>query len=615
MMSSGHYFSMRLISACCVFFFFGAPSWAVPTHAGLSLFGQPPKYAPDFSHVGYVSPEAQKGGDISLAAPGTFDTLNPFIITGIPAASVDLAYATLLKTADDDIFTAYPYAAQSYDIKPSVPSITFHIRPQASFYDGSPLTAKDVKFSFEALTTHGSPHFRSLFKEIKSVSVINDHTITFTLSPSANHELPLLIGTKLFILSKKYYQEHDFSKPSLAIPLTSGPYFYQTVDPGHSVTLKRVNQWWGENVPISRYMYNFDQIKFIYFRDPYVAFEAFKKGDIDFRHEMSAKFWAIGYDFPALASGKVIRREIPHRAPTGMLGFMFNTRRAPFDDPRVREALNILFDFEWINKNLFYNHYHRLHSFFTNTPFASEGLPSPEELELLEPFRSELPKRLFTEPYSPTPQDGYQSPRSRSKRALQLLHEAGFIFQRGKLVSSVSHQPFHIDIISSSPAMEKITLSFIKSLKSIGIDVSFRYLDPSQYVERTNQFDFDLVSGGLVPASSHPGTELEDFFGSCTRNIEGSQNLPGIENPVVDALIKRVGQASSLEALIPAAQALDRVLLWNFYFIPKWHTRGFHIAYWDKFNYPDLSPHHSVGFETWWIKKPSRKPLPSLTSE
>ncbi len=573
--------------------------FCTPTGGGFSIHGNP-KYPSNFTHFGYTSPEAQKGGVLRLAVPGTFDSLNPYIITGVVGAGHGFVFTTLMKQSQDELSTIYPYVAESYDVAPDKSSITFTIRADACFHDNTPITPEDVIFSFETLTQKGNPMFKNLFADVIKAEKVGDQGVKFTLSKTQNRELPLVLGVNLPLLSKAFYTIHDFSKPSLISPLGAGPYQYETIEPGRSITLKRVQNWWGENLPVNKHMYNFDSIKFDYFRDPNVAFEAFKLGEIDFRQENVAKLWATAYTFAAFKKGLVIKRETAHEIPLGTMGFFLNTRKPELQDPKVREAIGYALDFEWINKNLFHDSYTRHKSYFSNSPFASSGLPSKEELKILEPFKDKLPSRLFKEPFTLPTTDGSGNIRENMKKANLLFKEAGYEIRHGKLIHLATGKPLKLEIISNVPTMEKTSLNFIKNLRAMGIEAKFRILDSSQYMERMHSFDFDILTG-IVMQSNNPGNEQLNFWGSKAAEEPGSSNYFGIKDPVVDHLIDLVIAATTYEELVERVHALDRVLLWGFYTIPHWSLKEFRYAYWNKFKYPSKSPLYDIGIETWWI--------------
>ena len=599
---------IHLLIGIGLIWFFSTSVFSAPQKSGLSI-NESPKYTENFTHFDYASPEAQKGGTLKLAAPGTFDSLNPFIITGLPGFGSDLLFSTLMAKSEDELFTIYPYTAESYEFSKDHLSITYFIKKEATFHDGSPITPEDVIFSFFTLTQKGNPTYKVIFADVKKVEKVGERGVKFTFSNTRNRELPLVIGINLPLISKKFYESYDFSKPSLTSPLGAGPYQYGPIEAGRSITMTRVKNWWGENLPVNRYQYNFDTLKVEYFRDSNVAFESFKRGEIDFRQELVAKIWATGYDFSAVKKGWVIQREFSHQIPLGMIGFILNTRKEFLKDPRVREALLYAFDFEWLNKNIFYGSYTRHKSFFSNSPFASTGLPSKEELKILEPFKDQLPHRLFKEAFIlPTTHEG-STLRGNLKKAQSLLKEAGWIIRDGSLQNHQTGEIFKLEMISQFPTMEKVALHFIKNLKSLGIKATFRFLDPSQYAERVHSFDYDILAGNGIPQTNHPGNEQKDFLGSKSAYTPGSFNLCGISDPVIDTLIEEIINASDFTTLLNYVHALDRVLLWNFYIIPNWSLDKFRIAYWNKFKYPKVAPLYTIGIYTWWVDKDLEKNL------
>lgn len=583
-------------------------SVSAPTTGGFSAYGSP-KYPPNFTHFEYTSPEAQIGGTLKLAVPGTFDSLNPFILTGIVGAGSNFVFSTLMTKSQDELSTIYPYVAESYDLAEDKLSITFTLRKDACFHDKTPITPEDVIFSFETLKHKGTPLFKNLFSNVTKVEKVGVNGVKFTFSTSKNRELPLILGINLPILSKAFYTHQDFSKPSLVPPLGSGPYAYGSLEPGRSLTLNRVQNWWGENLPVNKYRYNFDVIKFDYFRDSNVAFEAFKLGEIDFRQENVAKLWATAYTFPAYKKGLVIKREIAHQIPLGMMGFALNTRKPELQNPKVREAIGYALDFEWINKNLFHDSYTRHKSYFSNSPFSSSGLPSQEELKILEPFKDKLPLQLFKEPFTLPTTDGSGNNRENLKKAHLLLKKAGYEIRSGKLINTHTRKPLKLEIISNFPGMEKVALSFIKNLRAMGIEAKFRLLDSSQYMERVHSFDFDILGGTLIEQSNNPGNEQLDYWGSKAAQESGSSNLFGISDPVVDHLIELIITSDTYEELRERVHALDRVLLWGYYIVPTWSLTEFRFAYWNKFKYPSKSPLYDIGIETWWIDSVLEKKL------
>lgn len=578
------------------------------TTQGLSTY-EKPKYPANFKHFDYVNPNAPKGGEVHIAVPGTFDSLNPFIIMGTPGIGFNYIFMTLLEKSGDEANTLYPSLAESYELAPDKLSISFKIRKNAVFEDGKPITSEDVLYSFKALTQSGKPMFKNLFADVKKAEKIDSHTVRFTFKTDKNAELPAILGQNLYILPKHFYEKQDFSKPSLTPPPSSGPYRVASADAGRSIAYQRVPNWWGENLPTNKGRFNFDTIRYEYFRDPMVAFEAFKQGSIDFRQELIARLWATAYDFPAVKEGRVIKKVIIHQNPLGMLGFVLNTRRPFLKNIKVREALSYAFDFEWTNKNLLYSAYQRSKSYFTNSPYGAQGKPTKTELKILEKYKDKLDPRVLSKEFSPPSTTPPLSIRKNLATAQKLLAEAGYIIKGGVLLDPATKKPVSLEIISVVPSYEKMVLAFIKNLKALGIEVRYKFLDSAQYLKRLHEFDFDIVAGGTIPQSTNPGNEQRDYWGTPAASEQGSHNLSGISDPIVDELIEGIIGAATYEELVNRTRALDRVLLWGFYVIPKWNTSEFRFAFWDKFGFPTQSPTYEIGFETWWIDPEKAKAL------
>ena len=569
---------------------------AAGTH-GVSMFGEL-KYGPGFEHFDYANPDAPKGGRMVQSAVGTFDNLNPFILRGTAAAGVSLIFDTLMAGNLDEPFSEYGLLAESVEMPEDRSWVAFTLRPDARWHDGKPVTVEDVIWSFEALKEQGHPFYRAYYANITKVEADGERRVKMTFDGTVNRELPLIAG-QMPVLPKHYYETHAFEKTTLEPPLGSGPYRIKSVDPGRSITYERVDDYWGQDLPVNTGRHNFDEISYEYFRDANVALEAFKAGEYDIRIENTSKFWATGYTGPAVESGRIKLEEIPHESGTGMQAFIFNTRRPPFDDPKVREALGYAFDFEWTNQNLFYGQYERTKSFFSNSELAARELPSEAELELLNPFRDQLPDEVFTTVYEPPETDGTGNNRRNLRTALQLLNEAGWSVENGKLRNEAG-EALSFEVLLVSPAFERVVLPYRQNLERLGIDVTVRTVDPAQYQNRLDSYDFDMVIASFGQSLS-PGNEQRDFWGSESADIPGGRNLIGIEDPVVDALIDRIIQAPSREALVTATRALDRVLLWNHYVIPQWHIRTTRIAYWDKFERPANDPKYGIDLMTWWV--------------
>jgi microcin C transport system substrate-binding protein len=579
-----------------------APTWSRsasvtgPPH-GLSIHGDL-KYPPGFAHFAYVDPRAPKGGNVTLSAIGTFDNLNPFILKGVPAAGIANTFDTLTVNSSDEPSSEYGLVAETIDTPPDRSWVAFTLRRAARFHDGSPMTVEDVIWTFDTLRTKGHPQYRSYYAAVASVEKTGPRTVRFTFKEGDNRELPVIVG-QLPVLSKAYWAGRDFTKTTLQAPLGSGPYRVESMEPGRSITYRRVNDYWGATLPVNVGRYNFDTIRYDYYRDDTVALEAFKGGAYDLRRESAAKNWAKAYDIPAVRDGRIKKEQIPNEVPTGMQGFVFNTRRAIFRDPRVRQALTVAFDFEWSNAHLFYGAYARTRSYFSNSELASRGLPSPAELAVLAPFRGRVPDEVFTREYQP-PSTGPDGLRPNLVGALELLKEAGWVVREMRLVNAETGRPLTFEILLDDPSFERITLPFVKNLERLGVTARVRTVDSAQYEYRVKQFDFDMTVG-LFSQSLSPGNEQVDFWASMSADTPGSRNLAGIRDPVVDRLIELVIAAPDRAALVARTRALDRVLLWGHYVIPHYHIPAFRVAYWDRFGRPAVSPKYEIGVDTWWV--------------
>ena len=556
------------------------------------------KYGPGFTHFDYVNPDAPKGGEVRLQANGSFDSLNPFILKGQPAVGIGRLFETLMTGSQDEAFSQYGLLAETVEIPEDRSWVAFILRPEARWHDGAPVTVEDVIFSLETIKTKGHPFYRAYYGDVVAAEKVGERKVKFTFADGVNRELPLIIG-ELPIISKAYYTANDFEKTSLEPPLGSGPYRIESVDPGRSITYARVADYWGADIPARRGQDNFDILRYDYYRDPTVAMEAFKAHEYDFRRENASKVWATAYQGPAFDDGLVVKEEIGHSMPTGMQGFVFNTRRAKFADRRLRQALGYAFDFEWTNKNLFNGAYTRTTSYFSNSELASSGLPEGAELALLEPFRDQLPPEVFSEVFAPPETDGSGSARRNLRTAFKLLGEAGWTVEDTRLVGS-GGEPLEIEFLIVSPLFERVIAPFVKNLEKLGVTTKIRLVDSSQYQQRLDQFDFDVIVLS-VGQSLSPGNEQNNYWTTTAADTPGSRNLAGIKDPVVDALVETLIAAAGRDSLIAAARALDRVLLWGHYVVPHWHIRYFRVAYWNKFARPAITPKYSLGFDSWWI--------------
>ncbi|MDE0030913.1 MAG: extracellular solute-binding protein [Deltaproteobacteria bacterium] len=577
----------------------GAAEEARPSH-GIAMHGDL-KYPPDFKHFDYVNPDAPKGGAVRLQAIGTYDSFNPFIVKGSPAAGIGRIYETLMSGSADEPFSEYGLLAESITVPEDRSWVEFRLRPEARWHDGKPVTADDVVWTFETLITKAVPFFRGYYGDVKQVEKRDARTVRFTFKSGTNRELPLILG-QLIVLPKHYWAERDFTKTTLEPPLGSGSYKVGAFEPGRHVEYERVEDYWGRNLPVNVGRDNFDRIRYDYYRDGTVSVEAFKAGEYDFRSENSSKNWATAYDFPALKQGLVKKEEIPHDRSTGMQAFVFNTRRPLFQDRKVRQALAYAFDFEWSNQALFYGQYARSRSYFDNSELAATGLPGAEELAVLEPYRGRVPAEVFTQAYAPPATDGSGRIRANLGRAAKLLREAGWSFDKAvrKLTHKASGRTMDFEILLVSPLFERIVLPFAKNLERLGVAATVRTVDSAQYRRRLDDFDFDVVIGTWGQSLS-PGNEQRNYWGSDFAGRPGSRNLIGIKDPVVDALVEGVVNAPDRKSLVAHVRALDRVLQWGHWVIPQWHIPYDRLVYWDRFGRPEVTPTQGVQFDAWWI--------------
>jgi microcin C transport system substrate-binding protein len=596
------------------------------TH-GFSAFGEL-KYPKDFTHFDYTNPDAPKGGLLRLGREGTFDSLNPYIVKGVPAGLITLTTATLLDEAYDRPGESYAYTAESVEVAPDNSSVTFRLNPNAKFSNGEPVTTDDVIWVFETLKTKGQPMYRTYYKNISKVEKLDDKTIKFSFNTTTNRELPGILG-QLPILSKKYYETHPFDETSLKSGPASGPYEVEATSVGHSFVIKRIENWWGADVPSQKGRHNFGKIRTDYYLEANALFEGFKSGLYDLRVEGIAKNWATAYTFPAFIKGHVKREEIKTFLSGATTGLVFNTRRPIFSDIRVRKALTLLFDFPWINKHIFYGLYKRSLSYYPNSDYEAKGFPTEDEKALLEPYQDKIPPEVLTQAFTlPEPQDENDK-RELQEQAQNLLKEAGYEVKDAVMVDSKTGKPFTFEILIFNKAQEKFMLNYAASLKRLGIQVSVRNLDPAAYELRTNNLEFDMVHNAILQSPSL-GNEQRDYFGSERSDAPGTRNLAGIKNPVVDQLIEKLINTRNYKSLTDTAKALDRVLLWNYYMIPAWHDDVTRVAYWDRFSRPKISPKYlGLDITSWWFdkekdakiniepqdKQPETKEKPSLWSK
>jgi microcin C transport system substrate-binding protein len=565
------------------------------------------KYGPDFEHFDYVDPNAPKGGTLTLSAIGSFDNLNPYILRGTSAAGLGLMFETLTTGGLDEPFSEYGLIAETIEMPEDRSWVAFTLRPEARWHDGQPITVDDVIWTLETLKTKGHPFYRAYYANIVKAEQDGERRVRMTFDGTMNRELPLIAG-QMPVLPRHYFQDREFDRTTLEPLLGSGPYRISRVDAGRTVVYERVKDYWGADLPVNRGRFNFDQVRYEYFRDANVALEGFKAGEYDFRIENSSRLWATAYTGPAIDAGSIVLEEIPHERGTGMQGFVFNTRRDMFKDPRTRKALAYAFDFEWTNQNLFYGQYERTDSYFSNSDLAAEGLPGEGELALLEPFRDQLPEEVFTAAYAPPSTEVAGGLRTNLRTALELLQEAGWEVRDGQMVDAATGRPFSFEILLVSPEFERIAGPFVQNLRRLGITANIRTVDTAQYQNRTDQFDFDMITA-VWGQSLSPGNEQRDFWSSEAADTPGSRNFAGIKDPVVDALIERIITAPSREELLTATHALDRVLLWGHYVIPHWHIRYERVAYWDKFARA-ADPEFGIDLYAWWVDPAKVAALP-----
>ncbi len=557
-----------------------------------------PRYPADFSHFAYVNPDAPKGGILRQMALGSFDSFNPFVSKGTAADGLDLTLDTLMVSSLDEPFTAYGLIAETIEVPEDNSWVAFRLRPEARFHDGTPILAEDVVFTFNILREQGAPHYQAYYADVADVQATDRRRVLFRFQHSGNRELPLILG-QLPVLPKHYWAERDFSRAQLQIPLTSGPYRIDRFDAGRSITYRRVEDYWARDLPVRRGLFNFDRIRFDYYRDNNVALEAFKAGEYDFRLESSSKNWATGYQSPALRAGRFVMDSVANRNPQGMQGFIYNLRRRKFEDIRVREALGYLFDFEWTNRNLFYSAYTRSHSYFSNSELAAEGMPSTDELALLEPLRALLPPQVFGPAFTAPVSAGNGQLRPQMRQAYRLLREAGYRLDQG-VMRAPDGQPLVIEMLLYSPDFERVVLPFARNLKQMGIDLRVRRVDVAQYIQRIRTFDYDMLVYGFGQ-SSNPGNEQRAYWTTPFAEQPGSRNLIGIRNPAIDQLVDILINADSRSELITATRALDRVLTWNHYLIPHWNLPAWRIAYWNHLAFPQTDEAlYQLDLNSWW---------------
>ncbi|MEM7168712.1 MAG: extracellular solute-binding protein [Pseudomonadota bacterium] len=585
-------------------------TWAI------AEFGEP-LYKDGLEHWPYANPDAPKGGKITLGAAGTFDSLNSLILKGEWPRSIGLASDSLMVGSGEEIGSYYGLIAETIEYPADKSYAIFNIRPEARWHDGAPITAEDFKFNFDMIQEHGRPFLKSFYKDFESAEVLSDHRIRYNFSTRDSMK-PLVLAAQMGPTSKAYWAAKDISKTTLEPPMASGPYRIKSLEAGRTITYERVDDYWARDLPVNKGLHNFDEIKFDYYRDRTVEFEAFKAGAIDFRDDYWSKQWSTGYNFPAVNKGQVIKREVQDRTPHGIQAFFFNLRLDKFADIRVREAITNLFDFETTQRTLMYGQYTRIKSYFPNSDFGAAGQPTDKEVEILTPFQDQLAPEVLSDEFLLPVTDGSGRIRANMRKAIALFKEAGWSLKDGKLINNDSGEQMRIEFLLVSPALQPLTNAFVQNLKRAGIDASIRIVDAAQYQNRLDDFDFDVTTVRLnfFPP---PGPELKSYYGSEAADVRGSANMAGIKNPVADALIDQLIAAEDLESLKATSRALDRVLLWNHYVIPHYYNDQSWFAYWNRFAYPDTQPKYSFGTPptlshgfpaTWWIDPELEAVLP-----
>ena len=592
-------------------------AWVLTTHShadegitktwAFAEFGEP-LYKDGIEHWPYVNPDAPKGGKIILDDFGSFDTLNFYVLKGDWPSSIGLAYQSLMTGSADELGSYYGEIAETVEYPADKSWAIFNIRPEAVYHDGQPIRAQDFVFALDTVKKHGRPFIQSGYVDVERAEALDERRVKFFFNTKDSMK-PIAQAAGMYPLPVHYWEGKDVTASTLEPPLSSGTYRIKSLEPGRSIIYERIKDHWAENLPINKGLNNFDEIRYDYYRDLTVMFEAFKAGEIDLRGENVAKRWATEYDMAEIDSGEIIKRAVDNESPRGIGGYFFNLRLPKFQDVRVRKALLYLYDFEAIQRTLLYGYYKRINSYFPNSDYGASGPPTAEELAILEPYRNQLPEEIFTDAFVAPTTDGSGRNRNNKRTALRLFKEAGWILKNGKLVNKDSGEQLQMEFMTSWPETQRLALPYIESLKASGIDASIRLVDSSQWRERVNTRDFDLWTGGLT-FFPPPGQLQQGYFGSAYADQNGSNSM-GIKNPVVDALLEKLVATEELETLKTVNRALDRVLLWHYYAIPLYYNDESWIAYWNKFGYPERKPRYAIGFlNTWWIDQELLTKLP-----
>ena len=596
-----------LAAAIAVLPTFGASADGITISHAIAEFGEP-KHGPDFAHLDYANPDAPKGGRVTIGAGGSFDTLNSLPLGGEWPRSIGLLYDTLMVEPQDELSVYYGLIAESVEYPEDRSWIIFNLRPEARFHDGTPITAEDVAWTMEMIQAHARPFLKSFYEDVANIQILDEHRIRFDVS-TRDIMKPLVRLAAMTIWPRHWWtsEGRDITRSTIEPPLGSGPYRLTTVEPGRDLVYERVEDYWAADLPVRRGFYNFDRIAYNYYRDRDIQFEAFKAQEYDFRREFTSRNWATGYDFDAAEDGLLKREQFPTINFSGLQGFFMNTRRAPFDDIRVREAMQYLYPFEWVNANIMFGMYKRTESWFPNSPYGASGLPEGRELEILERFRGRLPQEIFTEPFQLPTNNEPNVNRSNLRAAIGLMREAGWEVRDGRMVNAATGEPLSFEILLRSASLEPHTQPLVRNLERVGIESSIRVVDSAQYQRRYQDRDFDMISFAYT-FFPPPGTEMRSRFGSEAADVNGSANLIGISDPVIDELIEIVVRAPDLESKQAASRALDRVMMRGHYAVPHWNNDTAWIAYWDRFGFPENHPTYdfglpnSIAFQpSWWI--------------
>jgi microcin C transport system substrate-binding protein len=604
---------------------FASPAQALvrgkPVH-GLALYGAV-QLGPNDGFA-YVNPNAPKGGTLRLeASTPTFDTFNAFSVKGVPASGLvylgtnGIFTEGLTVSGEDESFAQYCLLCETMEVAEDNSWIEYVLRPEARFHDGSSVTADDVIFSFNTLMEKGQPSYKLYWGDVSKVEKTGSLKVKFHFKTTTNSELPLILG-QVPVLSRKFWETHNIAESTLDTPISTGPYRIDSFEAGRFVVYKRDPNYWGKDIPRIKGTYNFDEIRFEYFRDETVSFEAFKSGTFDIHYENTARRWVTGYDFPATKDGRVAKLEVPVGIPMAAQGFIYNSRIPKFADRRVRQALNFAFDFDSMNKTIFYNQYTRLRSYWQRTDLEAKGLPSTDELRLLEPLRDQIPPEVFTQEFAQPTTAGDGNTRENLIKARDLLTEAGWDVVNGQLVNRQTKEPFTFELITMSPTTERVALPWFQNLEKLGIKATLRTVDASQMVNRVSEYDFEVIMSGLLNSLS-PGNEQDEYWGSSAADRPGSRNYVGVKNPAIDALVKTMLTAPARDALATAAHALDRVLTWNYYYTLQYGPATDRYAYWTRLQRPEKFPTQGltvpVQMAALWWDGPAMAQTPTPSGE